>query len=65
MILLAILYGCNTWSLKLREAHMLGFFSFKVLRKTLDPKERKQNDSLKNCIMMSFVICDVLSLLFG
>jgi hypothetical protein len=38
IILPAVLYGCETWSLALREEHKLGVFENKVLRKTFGPK---------------------------
>jgi hypothetical protein len=37
IILPLVLYGCETWSLTLREEHMLGMIENKVLRRT---KER-------------------------
>jgi hypothetical protein len=33
-----ILYGCETWSLTLREEHRLGVFENKVLRRIFGPK---------------------------
>ena len=33
IILLVVLYGCETWSLTLREEHRLSVFENKVLRK--------------------------------
>jgi hypothetical protein len=38
IILLVVLYGCETWSLKLREGHRLRFFENRVLRRTFGPK---------------------------
>jgi hypothetical protein len=35
---LVILYGCETWSLTLREEHRLRAFENKVLRRTFGPK---------------------------
>jgi hypothetical protein len=37
-ILLAVLYGCETWSLTLWEEHTLRVFEKKVLRKIFAPK---------------------------
>jgi hypothetical protein len=37
MILPVILYGCETWSLTLREEHKLRVFENKVLRRILGP----------------------------
>jgi hypothetical protein len=38
IILPVILYGCETWSLTLREEHRLRVFENKVLRKIFRPK---------------------------
>jgi hypothetical protein len=38
IILPVVLYGCETWSLKLREEHRLRVFENRVLRRTFRPK---------------------------
>jgi hypothetical protein len=38
IILPAVLYGCKTWSLTLREEHRLKVFENRVLRKIFGPK---------------------------
>jgi hypothetical protein len=38
MILPVVLYGCETWSLTLREEHRLGMFENRVLRRIFGPK---------------------------
>jgi hypothetical protein len=38
IILLVVLYGCETWSLTLREEHRLRVFEKRVLRRIFDPK---------------------------
>jgi len=38
IILLVVLYGCETWSLTLREERMLRVFENRVLRKLFGPK---------------------------
>ena len=38
IILPVVLYGCETWSLALREEHRLRVFENKVLRKIFGPK---------------------------
>jgi hypothetical protein len=48
VILPAVPYGCETWSLTLREVHRLRIFENKVLRKM---------DHGENCIMMNFTAC--------
>jgi hypothetical protein len=38
IILPVVLYGCETWSLTLREEHGLSVFENRVLRRILGPK---------------------------
>jgi hypothetical protein len=38
IILPVVLYGCETWSLTLREEHTLGVFEIRVLRRMFGPK---------------------------
>jgi hypothetical protein len=38
IILSVVLYGCETWSVKLREEHRLRVFQNRVLRKVFGPK---------------------------
>jgi hypothetical protein len=38
IILPVVLYGCETWSLTLREEHRLRVFENRVLRRILGPK---------------------------
>jgi hypothetical protein len=38
IILPVVLYGCEVWSLTLREEHRLGVFENRVLRKIFGPK---------------------------
>jgi hypothetical protein len=44
VILMVVLYECETWSLTLGEEHRLRVFENKVLRKILGPK-KKENQS--------------------
>jgi hypothetical protein len=41
VILSVVLYGCETWSLTLREEHRLGVFEKRVLRKIFGPKREE------------------------
>jgi hypothetical protein len=41
IILPAVLYGCETWSLTLREERRLGVFKKRVLRRIFGPKRKK------------------------
>jgi hypothetical protein len=61
VILPVVLYGCETWSLTLREEHRLRVFENRVLRRILDLKGRKM-DRGENCIMFNFInnFCRIL-----
>jgi hypothetical protein len=56
IILPVVLYGCETWSLTLREEHRLRVFENRVLRKILGPKRdevtgewrKLQNEELRD-----------------
>jgi hypothetical protein len=41
MILPVVLYGCETWSLALKEEHRLRVFGNRVLRRIFEPKRVK------------------------
>jgi hypothetical protein len=41
IILTVVLYGCETWSLTLREKHRLRVFENRVLRRVFGPKRDK------------------------
>jgi hypothetical protein len=43
IILPVVLYGCETWSLTLRQEHRLGVFENMVLRRILGPKKNEVN----------------------
>jgi hypothetical protein len=55
IILPVVLYGCETWSLTLREEHRLRVFENRVLRGIFGPKRDEVTG--ENCITRSFVIC--------
>jgi hypothetical protein len=61
IILPVVLYGCETWSLTLREEHRLGVFENIVLRRIFGPKRDEVNG--QNCIMKSFMICTLRQVL--
>jgi len=57
IILPVVLYGCETWSLKLREERRLRVFENRVLRRIFGPKRdevtewrKLNNEELKICI---------------
>ena len=54
-ILDLVLYGCETWSLILREGHRLKMLENKVLRKIFGPKGNGAR--VGYYIMRSFIIC--------
>ena len=56
-IILPILYGCETWSLTLREEHRLRVFENRVLRRVFGPKRDEVTGNGENYIMRSLVIC--------
>ena len=41
IILPVVLYGCETWSVTLREEHILRVFENRVLRRIFGPKRYK------------------------
>jgi hypothetical protein len=56
MILPVVPYGCETWSLALREEHRLGVFEDRVLIRGM-----KWREGGEICLAMSFVICTLLA----
>ena len=60
IILSVVLYGCETWSLTLREEHMLRVFE--MLSRILGPK---RNKVMGVRIMRSLMICTPHQILFG
>ena len=56
IILPVVLYGCETWSLTLREEHRLRIFENKVGR-YLGPRETKLQESGESYIMVSYMHC--------
>jgi hypothetical protein len=58
IILPVVLYGCETWSLSLREDHGLRAFENRVLRRIFGQKRVEVTGEWgENCIRMSFMIC--------
>jgi hypothetical protein len=48
IILPVVLYGCETWSLTLREDHRLRVFENRVLRRVLGPKRDEVTGEWRN-----------------
>ena len=53
IILLMVLYGCETWSLTLREERRLRVFQNRVLRKVFGPKRDEVTGNGESCITRS------------
>jgi hypothetical protein len=59
IILPVVLYGCETWSLTLREEHRLRVFENKVLRKIFGPKRVEVKGDWKK--LHNEKLCDLYS----
>ena len=64
-IILPVLYGCETWSLTLREELRLRVFENRVLRRVFGPKGDEVTGNGENYIMRSLVICTPYAILCG
>jgi len=63
VILPFVLYGCETWSLTLREEHRLRMFENRILRRIFGLKTEEVARGWKNYIMKSFIICTLRQIL--
>jgi hypothetical protein len=57
IILLVVLYGCETWSLSLREESRLRVFRNRELRRTFGPKRDAVTGEWRKLIMRNLIIC--------
>jgi len=57
IILPVVLYGCETWSLTLREERRLRVLENRVLRTLFGPKRDEVTGSGENYILRSLMIC--------
>jgi hypothetical protein len=57
IILLMVLYGCETWSLTLREEHRLRVFENRMLRRIFGPKRDEVTGEWRKVQKESLVIC--------
>ena len=66
IILPVVLYGCETWSLTLREERRLRVFGNRVLRRirVFGPKRDEVTENRENYILTSLMICTPHPLLF-
>ena len=65
IILPVVLYGCETWSLTLREERRLTVFDNRVLMRVFGPKRDEVTGNGENYIMRSVVICIPYPILCG
>ena len=65
IILPVVLYGCETWSLTLREERRLRVFENRVLRRVFGPKRDEVTGNGENYIMRSLVIFTPYPILCG
>ena len=65
IILSVVLYGCETWSLTLREECRLSVFERRVLRRVFGGKRDEVTGSGENYIMRSLMICTPHPVLLG
>ena len=65
IIVPVVLYGCETWSLTLREERRLRMFENRVLRRVFGPKRNEIAGNGENYIMKSIVICTPYRILCG
>jgi hypothetical protein len=65
IILSVVLYGCETWSLALREEHRMRVFENRVRRRIFGPKRDEVTEVGENCIMRSCMVCTLRPVLLG
>jgi hypothetical protein len=59
IILPVVLYGCEIWSLTLREVHRLRVFENRVLGRIFGPKRDEVTEGGEYYITRRFVICSL------
>ena len=64
IILPVVLYGCETWSLKMWEERRLRLFENNVLRTMFGSKRNEVTESGENYIMRSLMICILQHIFF-
>ena len=64
IVLPVVLYGCETWSLTLREESKLRVFENRVLRRIFGPKRDGVTGEWRSYIMRSLMICNPHPILF-
>jgi hypothetical protein len=64
IILSLVFYGCEIWSLTLREERRLRVLENRVLRRIYEPKRDELTGSGENYILSSFMIFTLHQILF-
>jgi len=65
IILPVVLYGCETWSLILREGRRIRVVENRVMRRIFGPKREEVTRDTENYIMRSVMICTHYQIFFG
>ena len=65
IILPVVVYGCETWSLTLREERGLRVFENRVLRRIIGPKRDEVTGEWRKLPNESLMICTPHPILFG
>ena len=65
IILHFVLYGCETWSLTMREERGLRVFENRVLRRIFGPKRDEVTGKWRKLHNESLMICTAHLILFG
>jgi hypothetical protein len=65
LILPVVLYGCETWSSKLRKERRLRVFENRVLKRIFGPKRDEAQRGGENYIMRSLMICSPRPIFLG
>jgi hypothetical protein len=65
IILPVVLYGCETWSVSLREEHRVRVFRNRVLRRIFGPKRDEVQKNGGSCTSRSFIFCAHPQILLG
>jgi hypothetical protein len=55
--MVAAYFGCEGWSLTLRDEHRLEVLENRVLRGILGPKGKRKQEAGEHFLMRSFTIC--------
>jgi hypothetical protein len=64
-ILAVVFYGCETWSLTLREKRRLRVFEYRVMRRIYGPNRDEVTGGRENYRMRSLMICTPHPILLG